>query len=210
MAPIQVAPVEEFTRGVGHSGVTGTEIRGRNTELGQLGDVGPTELGPHLEPVVAHQPSQQRVGERGGAGRCGVDQAYLVALLQMRGHQPPEEGLGLGRTAIGGVAMVDADRGRIGDHVACDPTLDPDGLLLDFHKLEANLKKIITPLNNTNLNETPPFDTLNPTAENIAKYLADRLAERLDSSLAPHARVHSVSITEAPNCLATYTRPTNP
>ena len=85
-------------------------------------------------------------------------------------------------------------------------TLDDDGLLCDFHTVQAQLIEICTPFTNNNLNETPPFDTINPTAENIAKHIADELADRLDSSLAPHAKVHSVSITEAPNCLATYTR----
>ena len=84
--------------------------------------------------------------------------------------------------------------------------LDHEGLLCDFHLLEHTLKNICQPFTNNNLNTTPPFDTLNPTAENIAKHIADTIADELDTRLAP-AKVHSVSITEAPNCLATYTRP---
>ena len=84
--------------------------------------------------------------------------------------------------------------------------LDPEGLLCDFHIVEQTLIQICAPFNNQNLNECPPFDQLNPTAENIAKHIADQLAAKLDSSLAPNAKVHSVSITEAPNCVATYTR----
>lgn len=85
--------------------------------------------------------------------------------------------------------------------------LDNDGLLCDFHTVEAQLIDICQPFTNNNLNTTPPFNQLNPTAENIAKHIADELAGRLDDALAPHAKVHSVSITEAPNCVATYTRP---
>ncbi|MDF1870537.1 MAG: 6-carboxytetrahydropterin synthase [Phycisphaerales bacterium] len=85
-------------------------------------------------------------------------------------------------------------------------TLDDDGLLCDFHTVQDQLIDICKPFTNNNLNETPPFDTLNPTAELIAKHIADELADRLDESLSPHAKVHSVSITEAPNCLATYSR----
>ncbi|HCT44200.1 MAG TPA: 6-carboxytetrahydropterin synthase QueD, partial [Phycisphaerales bacterium] len=59
---------------------------------------------------------------------------------------------------------------------------------------------------NQNFNDTPPFDTTNPSAELIAKHIADELASRLDDALAPNAQVHSVSITEAPGCIATYTR----
>ena len=83
--------------------------------------------------------------------------------------------------------------------------LDPEGLLCDFHLLEHTLKDICQPFTNNNLNNCPPFDTLNPTAENLAKHIANQLASQLDSKIAP-AKVHSVSITEAPNCLATYTR----
>lgn len=86
-------------------------------------------------------------------------------------------------------------------------SLDDDGLLCDFHTVQAQLIEICTPFTNQNLNETPPFDRLNPTAELIAKHIADQLAGRLDETLSPHAKVHSVTITEAPNCKATYTRP---
>ncbi len=84
--------------------------------------------------------------------------------------------------------------------------LDDDGLLCDFHTVHAELLDICQPFTNNNLNETPPFDTLNPTAELIAKHIADELASRLDQALAPHAKVHAVSVTEAPGCVATYTR----
>ncbi|MBU6412225.1 MAG: 6-pyruvoyl tetrahydropterin synthase family protein [Planctomycetes bacterium] len=86
------------------------------------------------------------------------------------------------------------------------PGLDGDGLLCDFHTVESFLQEIIEPFINANLNATPPFDKLNPSAENIAKYLADELHTRLGESLAPAARVAWVSITEAPGCVATYRR----
>ena len=87
--------------------------------------------------------------------------------------------------------------------------LDAEGLLCDFHLVETTLINICKPFTNNNLNTTPPFDTLNPTAEHLAKHIAEELANQLDTDLAPRARVHSVSITEAPNCLATYTRPSD-
>lgn len=86
-------------------------------------------------------------------------------------------------------------------------TLDHDELLCDFHTVHDILVEICNPFTNNNFNDTPPFDATNPTAELIAKHIADQLAERLDSALAPSAKVHSVSITEAPGCVATYTRP---
>lgn len=83
-------------------------------------------------------------------------------------------------------------------------TLDPDGLLCDFHTVEAMLEQVIEPFQNADLNRVDPFKTLNPSAENVAKHIAVSLAELLDSSLAPHAKVGGVSVTEAPGCKALY------
>jgi len=85
-------------------------------------------------------------------------------------------------------------------------SLDADGLLCDFHTVHAVLVEICNPYTNQNFNEIAPFDATNPSAELIAKHIADELAARLDDALAPSARVQSVSITEAPGCVATYTR----
>jgi 6-pyruvoyltetrahydropterin/6-carboxytetrahydropterin synthase len=86
-------------------------------------------------------------------------------------------------------------------------SLDGDGLLCDFHVVHAVLVEICNPFTNQNFNEIAPFDATNPSAELIASHIADELAARLDSDLTPSARVHSVSVTEAPGCVATYTRP---
>jgi 6-pyruvoyltetrahydropterin/6-carboxytetrahydropterin synthase len=86
-------------------------------------------------------------------------------------------------------------------------TLDDDGLLCDFHTVHDVLVEICNPFMNQNFNEIAPFDTTNPSAELIARHIGEELAGRLDNALAPNARVHSVSITEAPGCVATYTRP---
>jgi len=83
-------------------------------------------------------------------------------------------------------------------------TLDSDGLLCDFHTVEAVLRDIIGPFHNRDLNGIAPFDRLNPSAENVARYIAEELQRRLGDALAPHARVRSVSVTEAPRCVATY------
>lgn len=85
-------------------------------------------------------------------------------------------------------------------------TTDQDGLLCDFHTVREILLELVAPLDNTNLHETDAFRSVNPTAENLAKYLGDELAQRLDGSLAPHAGVAWVRVTEAPGCAATYWR----
>lgn len=85
------------------------------------------------------------------------------------------------------------------------PRLDEDGLLCDFHLVEEALRGILAPLHNHNLNETPPFDRLNPTAERVSEHIARRLGEALAGRLPAGARVTRVSVTEAPGCEATHT-----
>jgi len=101
------------------------------------------------------------------------------------------------------------------------PTLDPDGLLIDFHAVERALLEIVAPFRNANLNQTPPFDRVNPSAENVAAFLAHSLNDRVaslvgvSSSLDPTniehpssftsprshlPRVAWVRVTEAPGC----------
>ena len=82
--------------------------------------------------------------------------------------------------------------------------LDDDGLLCDFHTVNAVLKDVCRPFVNANLNETPPFDRTNPTAELIAKHIGDELAKLLNDALAPAAKVGAVRVTETTGCAAVY------
>ena len=81
--------------------------------------------------------------------------------------------------------------------------LDDDGLLCDFHALEAALGRVLDPLSNTNLNATAPFDSLNPTAEHIARHIALGVQAQLVDMLPTGAGVCTCTITEAPGCKAT-------
>ena len=83
-------------------------------------------------------------------------------------------------------------------------TLDSDGLLCDFHTVEETLAAIIEPFDNNDLNKISPFDAVNPSAENVARHIAEQLSARLDEVLAPHAAVAWVSVSEAPGCVATF------
>ncbi|MBC7771718.1 MAG: 6-carboxytetrahydropterin synthase [Pyrinomonadaceae bacterium] len=95
--------------------------------------------------------------------------------------------------------------------------LDADGLLVDFHAVEKALQAIVAPFKNANLNQTPPFDRVNPSAENVAAYLAQSLDERVwrlvgagatdrptNSAGAP--RVAWVRVTEAHGCAVKWIR----
>ncbi|MEQ8770238.1 MAG: 6-carboxytetrahydropterin synthase [Phycisphaerales bacterium] len=82
--------------------------------------------------------------------------------------------------------------------------LDDDGLLCDFHTVESSVNAITDDFNNTDLNNHPAFRENNPSAERVAEYIASELHQRVAPTLAPHARVAAVSVTEAPGCVATY------
>lgn len=80
-------------------------------------------------------------------------------------------------------------------------TLDDDGLLIDFIEVEKQLDRILTPLADADLNNSDVISGDNPSAERVAVYVGDAMATQITGCV----RVQSVTITEAPNCKATYT-----
>ncbi len=81
--------------------------------------------------------------------------------------------------------------------------LDSTGMLVDFTILKKILKEATAYLDHIVLNDTPPFDTINPSAENISRFICERVQSGLDS-LAPHARVSSVTVWESHTSSCTY------
>ncbi len=80
--------------------------------------------------------------------------------------------------------------------------LDALGMLMDFGDLKKLLKQGMDCLDHKFLNETPPFDAVNPTSENIARHLYEELAKRLP----PGVAMHDVTVWESEKCAATYSR----
>jgi 6-pyruvoyltetrahydropterin/6-carboxytetrahydropterin synthase len=78
--------------------------------------------------------------------------------------------------------------------------LDKAGMAMDFKDVKAALAEIMDQVDHQFLNETEPFDQTNPTAENIAKWIADQLAARVSEGVT----VKSVTTWESDNCGATY------
>src|SRR5438105_1851916 len=58
--------------------------------------------------------------------------------------------------------------------------LDAHGWVLDFNAVTATLRSLVEPYEHAFLNEIPPFDDLNPTAENLAHVVAEGLAAKVD------------------------------
>ena len=65
------------------------------------------------------------------------------------------------------------------------------------------IQGVIRSLDHKYLNELPPFDTLNPSAENIARHIYDRTAKQLPQ--APNgAGIASITVWETDTSAATY------
>jgi 6-pyruvoyltetrahydropterin/6-carboxytetrahydropterin synthase len=81
--------------------------------------------------------------------------------------------------------------------------VDSVGLLYDFVHLKQVIQSVIRSLDHKYLNELPPFDVLNPSAENIARYIYDQASEQLHQ--APNgAGVSSITVWESDVTAATY------
>jgi 6-pyruvoyltetrahydropterin/6-carboxytetrahydropterin synthase len=82
--------------------------------------------------------------------------------------------------------------------------LDHAGLLLDFKDLKTVMKPTIERLDHQMMNDIEPFKTLNPSAENLAKYFFDETNLRLKSATSGRVSVKVVTIWETDTTTATY------
>lgn len=81
--------------------------------------------------------------------------------------------------------------------------LNEAGLLADFTTMKHALRSLTEALDHRHLNETPPFDVLNPSAENLARYFYDRL-EREHATSGEGGRIAAVKVWETERQYATY------
>ena len=82
--------------------------------------------------------------------------------------------------------------------------LERNGLLLDFKVLKDILKPVVNYLDHHMINELPPFDVVNPSAENLAKYFFDETNSRLAEITGGRVRVKQSTIFETDTSQATY------
>jgi 6-pyruvoyltetrahydropterin/6-carboxytetrahydropterin synthase len=83
------------------------------------------------------------------------------------------------------------------------PQLDSIGLLYDFTHLKRVIREIVGSVDHKFLNDFAPFDAINPSAENLAKYFFDETTRQMNA-LPDGARVTSVTIWETDTTSATY------
>jgi 6-pyruvoyltetrahydropterin/6-carboxytetrahydropterin synthase len=80
--------------------------------------------------------------------------------------------------------------------------LDNIGLLVDFGELKTAADEVVQYLDHRNINELPPFDVeLNPSAENLARYILERVASRVGDE---RVQIYKVRCFETPTSIATY------
>ena len=81
-------------------------------------------------------------------------------------------------------------------------TLNEAGLLVDFVEIKRLLHSIVDRLDHEFLNDVPPFDVLNPSAENMAKFFHEELSAGLPAERG--VRISSVKLWETDTSIATY------
>lgn len=82
--------------------------------------------------------------------------------------------------------------------------LDGTGLLLDFKELKQLLRPIVEYLDHQMINDLEPFTSLNPSAENLARYFFDQTNERITQITEGRVRVLKSTVFETDTSAATY------
>src|ERR1700744_6059480 len=74
--------------------------------------------------------------------------------------------------------------------------LDDSGLLLDFKLLKNVLRPTVDFLDHPMINDLEPFTTLNPSAENLARFFFDRVAGEVAAASQGRVRVKDCTVYE--------------
>ncbi len=82
--------------------------------------------------------------------------------------------------------------------------LDAIGMVIDFHDLQALVAEIGARFDHRNVNEVPPFDRENTTAELLARFFYVEANRRLAEREGGRVRVSRVEVWENEGSLASY------
>ena len=77
------------------------------------------------------------------------------------------------------------------------------GLVVDFHEIKKMVKAVLEELDHSYLNQLDYFKKHNPTSENLAKYIFDKINAHIPSK---KSRLQEVTVWESDQCSATYSR----
>lgn len=81
--------------------------------------------------------------------------------------------------------------------------LGPSHLLVDFNDVKQLLDRLLDQYDHACLNETPPFDEISPTSENLARSFFESLEKEV-GGLAQDIHLLRVRVAESSNTSATY------
>lgn len=77
-------------------------------------------------------------------------------------------------------------------------------LVVDFADLQTVISEICARFDHQNLNEIPPFDDVNTSAENISRVIYGEASKRLSAMEGPRVWVARVDVWENQGSLASY------
>ena len=112
------------------------------------------------------------------------------AAHQIRGH-------------TGGCENLHGHNYRVRIHLAASE-LNDLGMVMDFADLKGIAAEILTPFDHRVINEVPPFDRRNTTAEELSSYVYDEVEKRLADD--PRVRVARVEVWENQTSCVIYER----
>ena len=85
--------------------------------------------------------------------------------------------------------------------VASAKDLDKAGMVVDFKELKELLDKTLAGLDHKYLNEVDQFKKVNPTSENIARYIYETVSKEK-----PDLKINEVTVWETDTSSATYSK----
>jgi 6-pyruvoyltetrahydropterin/6-carboxytetrahydropterin synthase len=80
-------------------------------------------------------------------------------------------------------------------------SLNQTGLLMDFGVVKARTKEVLEEIDHKYLNELAAFQDQNPSSENMARYLYERLGAILNHN---GVKIHRVNVWESDTSCASY------
>ncbi len=94
----------------------------------------------------------------------------------------------------GDCARLHGHNWKVELYLACTD-LDEIGIAIDYKILKSALKDAISEWDHYHLNDIPPFDKINPSSENVARILYEKMAACLNNS-----RIHISRIAIGETC----------
>ncbi|WP_353683388.1 6-carboxytetrahydropterin synthase QueD [Thermodesulfovibrio sp. 3907-1M] len=79
--------------------------------------------------------------------------------------------------------------------------LNEIGIAIDFKELKGVTEEVISRLDHSFINQIPPFTEINPSSENIARWIYMSLKDKLNTL---PVKLYSVTVWESDHASATY------